>query len=629
MDKPKQVLVVDDEEEILKVLRKYMKALGHEVVTARNGIEALDKLTSDIKLVLIDVKMPDMDGIEVTRQIKNDPQYHDLPIIIVTGHSTHEDRLRAVEAGADDFIAKPLDFNEIRLRTDSLLQKKEAQDALKQHQSELEETVLKRTAELRESEERFRIVSEITSDFAYAYRIEPDGELILDWVTGSLERQTGFNSEEIEQKGGLESFIHPDDLNENSRKFQTLMSGETTVIDYRILRKDDEIRWMRDFGRPEYDEKLGRVTHIYGAVKNITKRKRAEEELKKKQEELEIIINSIRAIIFYKDREGRFIRVNKALAELTGIPMENWIGKTVYDLSLETAETYTKDDAEVMTSGKAKLGIVEPLESLDGIRTVLTDKIPIKDENGKVTGLIGLTIDITDRKQAEEELERSREQLRNLTAHIQAAREQERTAIAREIHDELGQALTALKIDISELEKRFSPDQKSLIEMTESMKKLIDSTADVVDRISTELRPGLLDDLGLIEAIDWQAGEFQKRTEIECEISSNVTKLILEQDLATAVFRIFQETLTNIARHSQASKVVVEFEKNDDKLQLKVKDNGIGITKSQISDPKSYGLIGMRERALYLGGDLVINGRKDKGTTVTAIFPLENSGETT
>ncbi len=103
----------------------------------------------------------------------------------------------------------------------------------------------------------------------------------------------------------------------------------------------------------------------------------------------------------------------------------------------------------------------------------------------------------------------------------------------------------------------------------------------------------------------------------------------MEQDLVTAVFRMFQETLTNIARHSQASKVVVEFEKNYDKLQLKVKDNGIGITKSQISDSKSYGLIGMRERALYLGGDLVINGRKDKGTTVTATFPLEKSGETT
>ena len=221
-----------------------------------------------------------------------------------------------------------------------------------------------------------------------------------------------------------------------------------------------------------------------------------------------------------------------------------------------------------------------------------------------------------DRKRAEEELGKSREELRNLSAYLQSAREQDRTSIAREIHDDLGQTLTALKMDLSWLGKRLPGDQKSLIDKTESMSKLIDTTIQTVQRLSARLRPGLLDDLGLAAAIEWQAKEFENRTGIKCELTLGFDDVLLDRDLSTAIFRIFQETLTNVARHANATSVKISLKEEPGKLVLEVTDNGKGITEKQISDPKSFGLIGMRERVRIFKGEVKISGIGGEGTTV-------------
>jgi len=203
-------------------------------------------------------------------------------------------------------------------------------------------------------------------------------------------------------------------------------------------------------------------------------------------------------------------------------------------------------------------------------------------------------------------------------------REEERTSLARDIHDELGQALTALKIDLSWLSKRFPADQKSLLEKTRSMSKLVDMTIQKVKSISTELRPGLLDDFGLVAAIEWQAGEFQKLTGIRTEISPKLKDIILDRDRSTVLFRIFQELLTNIARHADATKVKLSLVEEADKIVLTVKDNGRGITREQLSNPRSFGLLGMRERVHFWQGELKISGAPGKGTTAVASIPLAN-----
>jgi signal transduction histidine kinase len=230
--------------------------------------------------------------------------------------------------------------------------------------------------------------------------------------------------------------------------------------------------------------------------------------------------------------------------------------------------------------------------------------------------------DITERKLAEEQMRTSREQLRNLSAYLQSMREEERTNIAREIHDELGQALTALKMDVSWLGSKYK-DFEPVVAKTKTMAELIDSTIRRVKRICTDLRPGVLDDLGLIAAIEWQAEEFQKRTGIRCEVNFHPDDLVLDRELSTTIFRILQEALTNIMRHAEATKVEIRLERKDGKVLLRVEDNGKGITQDRISDPRSYGLIGIRERANFLGGEVRIEGSADKGTAVTVNLPSE------
>jgi len=225
-------------------------------------------------------------------------------------------------------------------------------------------------------------------------------------------------------------------------------------------------------------------------------------------------------------------------------------------------------------------------------------------------------------RESEYALKNSREKLRNLSAYLQSAREQERISIAREIHDEIGQLLTALKMDISFLDKRLPEDQGPLLNKTKSMNQLIDKGVESVQRICHELRPGLLDDFGISAAIEWQIQEFTDRTGIKHGITIAPVDLALAPDLATAIFRIFQEALTNIIRHTNSTMVNISLIQKDDELTLTVADNGKGITRKQISDSKSFGLLGIQERARYHNGDVKITGVRGKGSTVKVRIPL-------
>jgi len=256
----------------------------------------------------------------------------------------------------------------------------------------------------------------------------------------------------------------------------------------------------------------------------------------------------------------------------------------------------------------------------DGTLKVVHEQGEVTYANEEPVRMVGTVQDITERKIQEEKLRNSREQLRSLSAHLHSVREQERKSIAREIHDELGQALTALKMDISWLKKKYS-EQGAIAEKTESMLNLITSTIRTVKRISSELRPVVLDDLGLVAAIEWQAEEFQKRTGIECAVHFHPNDILLDRALSIAIFRIFQEALTNVMRHAEATRVNVSLEDRDGQITLRVEDNGKGITEEAISKPRSFGLIGIRERVLFFGGDVRINGESLKGTSVTITIP--------
>jgi signal transduction histidine kinase len=230
--------------------------------------------------------------------------------------------------------------------------------------------------------------------------------------------------------------------------------------------------------------------------------------------------------------------------------------------------------------------------------------------------------EIADRKRTEDEFRRSTDQLRELSARLESVREEERTHIARVIHDELGQTLTGLKMDVAWLQRHLDPQQPALLEKTQAMSDLIDTTIQTVRRISSELRPGILDDLGLVATIEWQLQEFQTRSGIQGKLVSALEETTLDADGATAAFRIFQEILTNVARHAQATQVEVTLEESAAFLTLRVQDNGRGMTESEIHSPKSIGLLGMQERARLRAGEVQFQGAPGKGTTVTVRLPL-------
>ncbi len=233
-----------------------------------------------------------------------------------------------------------------------------------------------------------------------------------------------------------------------------------------------------------------------------------------------------------------------------------------------------------------------------------------------------LASEITERKIAEERLRESEGKLRALAARLITIREEERARIAREIHDELGQVLTGLKMDVMWLVKQIQSDQKPLLEKADTMRRLIDSTVQVVRRISTGMRPEILDDMGLVAAIGWQTKEFQKRLGIRCRVELPVEQIHLASELSTAVFRIFQEILTNIARHAKAGSVIVQLKISRDRLTLKVADDGTGIAENAVQARKSLGLLGMQERAQLFGGEITFRGIPGQGTTVLLSIPL-------
>lgn len=248
-----------------------------------------------------------------------------------------------------------------------------------------------------------------------------------------------------------------------------------------------------------------------------------------------------------------------------------------------------------------------------------------KDETGKLLRLAGINIDVTERKETEARLTATLNQLQQLTAHLESVREEERTRIAREIHDELGQALTVLKLELSWIKNQLSREQTNerratLISKAEGMSTLIDTTIHSMRRIVTELRPGILDRFGLSAALEWQGQEFFKRTGIQCTVS--VGEHGLDRNSSTALFRIVQEALTNVARHSGATTVAVHSREEFDKLVLVIEDNGSGMSEKVHSSVQSFGLIGMRERASAAGGLLHIVSCPDRGTRINVQVPL-------
>ncbi|HEY7128809.1 MAG TPA: PAS domain-containing protein [Nitrospira sp.] len=359
------------------------------------------------------------------------------------------------------------------------------------------------------------------------------------------------------------------------------------------------------------------------SLRYAVERKRAEVELRRSELFLESIVENIPDMIFVKDAgELRFVRFNKAGEELLGCRRQELIGKSDHELfPKDEADFFTGADRDVLKTCKVLDIPEEPiLTKGKGLRHLHTKKIPILDENGQPLYLLGISEDVTERKRAENQLQRSFELLRTLSQRLDVVREQERTRIARELHDELGVRMTCMKMDLARLtammRESLFPREK-MEEKIRSMNAEVDTTIAEVQRLAAELRPGVLDDLGLVAAIEWQCQDFERRSGIRCLCEASFDQIAMSPARATAAFRICQEALVNVARHAKATFVRVLVKESGDEVLIEIQDNGQGIPAEKVHDAASLGLLGMKERSMAIGGKLEIAGWSGKGTTVT------------
>jgi PAS domain S-box-containing protein len=477
---------------------------------------------------------------------------------------------------------------------------------------------------LRQAERKYRDIFENAVEGIF--QISPGGGYIS--ANLALARMLGFNSPEelISERSdpSNQTFV---DLGRR-QEYTRLLSEEGFVRDfeYEDYRKDGSRIWLSDNAHAVRDSK-GILLYYEGTTQDITARKLVEQALRESEERYRELFENAKDVTYVHDLSGKYTSVNRAAEKLTGYKLSEILGKNFINFvppeqidNIRTQlcrklveEEETSYESEVITK--------------DGRRIAVEVNSHLIFENGVAVGVQGTARDITERKAAEAKLKATSKQLRALSARLQSAREEEGTRIAREIHDELGSLLTSLKWDLEGIDKNLSTPVgptglAALREKLHALMKLTDLAISAIRRIASELRPSVLDDLGLVAAIEWQAQQFQARTGIECDCDCSLEKVELTEEQSTAVFRILQEALTNVLRHAQATRVDIKVSKENDILALSISDNGQGIPESETSDQQSLGILGMRERAHLIAGEIDIKGVEGKGTVVIVRVPI-------
>jgi PAS domain S-box-containing protein len=481
---------------------------------------------------------------------------------------------------------------------------------------------------LRESEERYRSLYHNTP--AMLHSIDSNGCLIS--VSDYWVEVLGYAREEVVGRKLTDFFT------ESSRRHaeetvlpQFFKTGYCKDIPYRFVKKNGDIIDILLSAISEQDAK-GKPIRSLAICVDVTERNRAEKALKiakeklshyskdlerqvrKQTKEITSILEYTPAVVYIKDKDGKYVLVNSRFEELFSFKNEEVRGKTDYDIfPQETADQFRNNDLQVL-SKKLSYQVEEQVPINDGIHTYLSVKFPIYDEAGAASGVCGISTDITAVKKAQE-------QLRRLSVSVMDSQEKERTAVARELHDELGQLLTALQMDLVSLQNRLSNKDPKVAERVVTMSKLIDETIEEVRSMAIRLRPGVLDTLGLVDALEWYTTDFEKRTGTTC-VFEHCDVPSIKDTLATAAYRIAQEALTNVTRHAAAKQVNVNLRAENGVLSLSVVDDGRGFNIAVLSENEALGVAGMRERATLVGGELEVRSQMNKGTEVHFRVPI-------
>ncbi len=478
---------------------------------------------------------------------------------------------------------------------------------------EEEAIIITTNIKLEELNNRFELILKGTNDAIW------DWDLTTNEIWGN-DKYYQLLKNKPENKSNFEYFIermHPDDAKKGMEILPDIFAQkkEIMISEYRFLNSQN--KWIVLFNRQTilYNDE-GKPYRILGAIQDITEQKKIQEQILHEKEMSDVLINSLPGVFYMFNKEGKYIRWNKNLLDITGLTDEQMLSTAspVNFVPEEQRSLFAEKIANVFKSG---------IDYVEGDLLVKDNqKIPFYftgifiKYNGEDC-MMGVGIDISEKVKTQKEL-------RDLATHLQNVREEERTRIAREIHDELGQQLTGLKMEISWLNKKIKPEN---IEVSNKLKDalfLIDDTVKNVRRIATQLRPSMLDDLGLVSAMEWQSDEFQKRFNIKSDIATNLGNAKINAEKSTAIFRIFQESLTNVLRHSKATAVNTLLTIEDDLLVMSITDNGIGFNEKEINKKKSLGILGMKERTIMLGGSYQISSKENEGVMVLVKLPLDD-----
>jgi PAS domain S-box-containing protein len=476
-------------------------------------------------------------------------------------------------------------------------------------QRNLEKEVEMKISEQKLMNTRFELMMEATDDAIW------DMKFGSDKIWGNKKYLSYFNNivDEHILYEDLQARIHPEDLRSLNDHFTEALINKKTIfyIKYRLV--TNEGNWLALMNKSIiiYNE-TGEPIRLVGCVQNITIEEKIKQEILNEKELSDVLINSLPGIFYMFNKKGEFIRWNENILKITGYSKE--------EMASADPILFVPEDQRAILIEKIN-GVFE--NGADSIEADLLTKdgrrIPyyftgIYIKMGEQDCMMGVGIDISERVKIQQEL-------RNLATDLQNIREEERTRISREIHDELGQQLTGLKMNISWLNKKLIDATPEISNHINQSIALSDQTLKTVRRIAAQLRPSILDDLGLISALEWESDEFQNRYNIETSFVAEKVTSTIDQKISTAIFRIFQESLTNILRHSKASMVTTIFAEFNNHFTFKVEDNGIGFDDSLYENKRSLGLLGMKERAIMIGGILTIKSTPNKGTVLSLQIP--------
>jgi PAS domain S-box-containing protein len=470
----------------------------------------------------------------------------------------------------------------------------------------LQQKVAEQTAELERNEKRNRAILNALPDIYFV--IDRNGNYI------DFNQPPGMDVIRREQVISKQmSDVLPEALAAEAMIYleKALNSVDVHTHSYHVTVKDETRSYEARYVAQSQNE-------VLVLVRDTTESKLAEAKVRDSELKYRTLVEQASDGIFIADFRGNFIIINPAGCRMSQYTEEELLKMRIHDLAVPSDIQAMPFKFSEILEGKT-VNSERKMVRKDGSVIVVEITAKIIAPNR----FLSFIRDITERKKVEIELIRSRENLRELSNHIESIREEERLHIAREIHDELGQQLTVLKMDVARVDKRLAEEKTEMTADTQKILGSINKMVDTVRKISSELRPGMIDDLGLIEALDWYCHDFGKRFGLKTNFTSNIEDPNLSKKITIGIFRILQESLTNVARHAEATKVDVTFIKQGEQLILLIEDNGKGFDPKATREKKTLGIIGMQERAIMINGSYQVNSTPGKGTIIEVSVNLQ------